>query len=346
MTLLTWDLLALMGITLSFSIVTLIFMLSYLFNNEFLKSWSREEFFNVFITLLLFGSLLPLVKADLFVGNLSSAKNYVDAVFDNVLNIQIGIVSDISVISLISSLSFFLNLNALQSMGKGGTEDSNTASDDSNSDDGTGALDFISASITLHPLFSPFITSLTSLQVYSFVPITMIKLHVLLMDFIQKDASRTFPLLLAAGILLRAFKFTRNAGNTILALFISLFFVLPVIYLFNQGIVNIIMLEESLDEPPNSLDTAFVSKLMTIMMDEIKEISPSEEVGEDYGLTLGERLVKMVSAGGGIYNFLVRFFVEGFVLPYVSIIVALGIAREFAMTLGSNIDFSSLVRLV
>jgi len=106
------------------------------------------------------------------------------------------------------------------------------------------------------------------------------------------------------------------------------------------------MLEKKLDTPPNSLDTAFVSKLMTVMMDEIKEISPSEEVGEDYGDSIGERLVNMLSSGGGIYNFLVRFFVEGFVLPYVSIIVALGIAREFAMTLGSNIDFSSLVRLV
>lgn len=93
---------------------------------------------------------------------------------------------------------------------------------------------------------------------------------------------------------------------------------------------------------------------MTVMMDEIKEVSASEVMNEDYDLdydgdgevSFGEKVYSMLSPEGSIYGFVVRFMVEGLVLPYLAIIITLGIAREFAMTLGSNVDFSSLVRLV
>jgi len=187
MTVITWDILALSGITISFLIVTLIYMLSYMFSNEFLKSWSREEFFNVFMTLILFGSIFSLVKLDLFANNINSADEYVGAVFSNVLNIQISIISDVSALSFISSLSFLLNPSMLTSSSKG----------NAGNEGGQGKLtDPLSVYISLAPFISPLITSLTSLQVYSFIPITMIKLHHLLIEFVNQDANRTFPILL------------------------------------------------------------------------------------------------------------------------------------------------------
>lgn len=315
---LSWDMLALFGITLSFSITTIIFMLSYFFSNEFLKSWSREEFFNIFTTLLLFGTLFSLVNLDLFTSNVQEAKSYVNQIFHNALNIQIDMLSDVSTLSLIGSLSYSFNLNSIASMGKGGTHDFEVGE----------FAGSISSSISLQPLLSPFTTSFSTLQVYSFVPMTMIKLHVLLIDFVEKDAGRSFPILLAMGIFLRAFKFTRNAGNTILALFISLYFILPVIYLFNESVINTVI------QPPPS--NSFLSELMNLMMNKITD-------NDSY---IGEDIFKMTLPTGKLYGFIVTFFIESFLLPYISIIIALGIAREFAMTLGSNVDFSSLVRLV
>ena len=69
MTLITWEAFAMMGITISALIVTVVFMLSYMFNNEFLKSWSKSEFLNIFLTLIIFGSLLSLVRLPLFSNN-------------------------------------------------------------------------------------------------------------------------------------------------------------------------------------------------------------------------------------------------------------------------------------
>jgi hypothetical protein len=93
-----WDTFAIMGITISFLIVTLIFMLSYLFNIEFLKSWSRSEFLNIFITLIMFGSLISILQLGIARENLSSGRSYVNSLFNDVLDIMINLISDISVL--------------------------------------------------------------------------------------------------------------------------------------------------------------------------------------------------------------------------------------------------------
>ncbi len=387
MTLIGWDIFALMGITISFLIINIIFMLSYLLNNEFLKSWSREEFFNVFITLIMFGSLLSLVNLDLFKDNITQSKSYVSSVFKNARNIQVSILSDMAFLTLSSSLSFIMNLSALQALAKGDTTDAKkneagaeaaaSAPTDSSDppkegegksgDKGMDALGSVSAYISLSPILSPFLTSLSSMQVYSFVPVTMIKLHELLINFVYNDATRAggIPILLAAGIFLRAFKFSRNAGNTILALFISLYFVLPVIYLFNQALINTVIYNGNLGSDVDSdfadnVGEGFTTRLIDLMSSEIKLASLGEVVAEDDSeandegvVTLGSKLYSRLSSKTGeddkpgeLYSFVVRFFIEGFILPYLAIIIALGTAREFAMSLGSNVDFSSLVRLI
>ena len=357
MTLLTWDILALMGITISFLLVTVIYMLSYMFQNEFLKSWSKSEFFNVFMTLILFGTLLSLINLELFKGNIDHAKEYIDYVFTNSLYTQNRIISDVSFLSTISSLSLMMNLNAMQGMGKT-SESADTGQDSSAMKDDL--MSSLNSQISLSPFVSPFMTALTSIQVYSFVPITMIKLHQLLIDFVFNDVSRTFPLLLCAGLFLRAFKFTRNAGNTLIALFIALYFVMPVIYLFNQALVNVILYEEEEDFSLEDLNkipdisfsenagAPFVTEMVTLMASQIQTFSVSGAWKEAMTgkSSMGESLIEMVSPLGSIYTFVVRFFIEGFVLPYLAIIITLGIAREFAMSLGSNIDFSSMLRLV
>jgi hypothetical protein len=339
MMLLTWDMLALMGITISFLIVTLVFMLSYMFSNDFLKSWSKEEFLNVFMTLILFGTLFSLVNLPIFRNNIDSANSYISSVFNNSISTQIDIIEDISVLSLISSLSFFINPNQIMNQdkgagGAGGAGNENAASDS------------LSIYISLSPFVSPFLTSITSIQIYSMIPISMIKLHHLLIDFIRTDSLRTFPILLAAGLFLRAFKFTRNAGNTILALFIALYFVMPVIYLFNQALSNTV-LGKSMRSPVTNEGDGFVTDLVDLLRNEIKG-GWSLETGDilDEPSSIGDDLYKLVTKNGKMYKFIVRFFFEALLLPYLAIIISLGLAREFALSLGSNIDFSSLVRLV
>ena len=50
--------------------------------------------------------------------------------------------------------------------------------------------------------------------------------------------------------------------------------------------------------------------------------------------------------GSAVSRIFLRMGIEAMFLPMLSIIISLGIAREIAATLGSDVDFSQLVRLV
>jgi hypothetical protein len=333
---LSWDVFAVMGITISFFIITIIFMLSYMFNSEFLKSWSKGEFLNIFITLILFGSLLSVMQLDIATNNLQSGRKYVNDLFDDVLGGLIKIISDMSVVSLIGSFSININPSgvlATQNQVESGK---------------TGGGMPVSGYISLNPLVSPIITSFSSLQIYSFIPLLMIKLHILLIDFVADDALNPFPIFLALGIFLRAFKFSRGAGNTMIAIFLALYFILPTIYLFNLAIMNVVYGQYS---PENifkfqSFATGQAKKVAPDMMDVIASSLSDEGTGHFGTTTFGAKLIEMTSPGGSLYLFVMRFIMEGFMLPYLAIIIALAFAREIALTLGTNVDFSSLVRLV
>ena len=132
-----------------------------------------------------------------------------------------------------------------------------------------------------------------------------------------------------------------------------MYFVLPVLYLFNQALVNVVLGEEELnkeiklDEHENE-GKGFVTELSGIIIGDIKKLSLSSALFPDDADddSIGKTVYDYLSPAGKLYDFVIRFFIEGMILPYLSIIVALGLAREFALTLGSNVDFSSLVRLV
>ncbi len=327
-----WDLFAIMGITISFLVITIIFMFSYLFNNEFLKSWSRGEFLNVFITLLLFGSFLSILKLDIATDNLSSGREYVNSLFDDVLASLIKIISDLSTVSLLGSFSININPGGVLAL--------------QNQVEGKSGGPSASGYISLNAIFSPIITSFTNLQVYSFIPLLMIKLHVLLMDFVAEDAANLpFPIFLALGVFLRAFKFSRGAGNTMIAIFMALYLILPAFYMFNLGLMNVVYGRVAIDEifefQSFGKDTA--SNFLPEMISVVAEgISSDSGESEDFA----ETLIEMTEPDGSMYLFVMRFIIEGFLLPYLAIIITLGFAREIALTLGTNVDFSSLVRLV
>lgn len=339
---LSWDVFAIMGITISFLIITLIFMLSYMFNSEFLKSWSRGEFLNVFLTLILFGILISIVQMGVLQENLNSGKEYVSDLFEDVIDSQIKIISHMSLISFFGSFS--VNINP------GGV-----IATQNQADGGAGGLP-LSGYISLNAFVAPIITSVSSLQIYSFIPLLMIKLHVLLIEYVASDAARAVPILIGLGIFLRSFKFSRGAGNTMIAIFLALYLVLPTIYLFNLGLMNTVYGNTTTNkifefQPSDKGDTTasdFMPEMIDVLMQGISSDFKIGEAGsEGYSdLEFAQTLISMVSPGGSLYNFTMRFIMEAFFLPYLSIIITLGIAREFALTLGSNVDFSSLVRLV
>jgi len=342
-----WDTFAIMGITISFLIVTLIFMLSYLFNIEFLKSWSRSEFLNIFITLIMFGSLISILQLGIARENLSSGRSYVNRLFNDVLDIMINLISDISVISFIGSFSININPGGMIAM-----------QNQVDTDKGGGGIP-VSGYISMNSFVSPIITSFSNIQIYSFIPLLMIKLHILLIDFVADDVEDDvenvpFPIFLALGIFLRAFKFSRGAGNTMIAIFMALYLILPSIYLFNLGLMNVIYGntgDKEIFEFHSFGEDAtanFMPDLTGVLMDELSTGSDFDvsDVTEFNDSDLGEKMIEMTSPDGSLYNFIMRFVIEAFFLPYLSIIVTLGIAREFALSLGTNVDFSSLVRLV
>jgi hypothetical protein len=344
---LSWDVFAIMGITISFLIVTLIFMLSYMFNSEFLKSWSRGEFLNIFITLILFGTLISIVQMGVLKENLNAGKDYVSDLFEDVIESQIKIISHLSLISFIGSFS--ININP------GGV-----VATQNQVDGGTGGVP-LSGYISLNAFVSPIITSVSSIQIYSFIPLLMIKLHILLIEFVSMDAARTVPIFLGLGIFLRSFKFSRGAGNTMIAIFLALYLVLPTIYIFNLGLMNTVYgntttnkifefhsFNKDIGYGNDGSASDFMPEMIEVLMQGISSDLDISDMGSDAfkKTDFVSALMETTGPGGKLYNFIMRFVMEAFFLPYLSIIITLGIAREFALTLGSNVDFSSLVRLV
>ncbi|MEM0437845.1 MAG: hypothetical protein QXU54_00935 [Candidatus Micrarchaeia archaeon] len=345
-----WTELALMGITLAYLIAVIIYMLSYIISSELMRAWARNEIQNLIFTLILFATLGVLASLDFVSGKdtgyINEGEKYLGTLYNDSIACTTSIMQEVNTYSILGSVSVGVGpeLFAVESITPATSADSQKVSGSSevlylNAD----ALDKVSnmgLGFSLAPFISPINTMVSQIMQYLTIPLGMMQLHILLISLIKKHGVTVF---LPVGVLLRAFKFSRNAGNLIIALFIALYFILPAAYLFNKN-----LMKEALDEYKDTIcGDGAPSMFGEVLHIYAKSSNLGYGINPDIDVDVGQIIDKPLTYGGSAFKkVILRIGIEGTMLPFFAIVLTLGIAREFAATLGSDIDFSQLVRVV
>ncbi len=360
----TWNELAIIGVISSYLLTVLIYMLSYLLNSEVLRAWSKLEMQNVFITLVLFASLASFASFSYITDYVTSSQEYISYLFNKMVSCQASFIADSNVLSLIASITFNFNPSVFSMRGTpqdvksaSDTDTANMKSSGKDKEEGKApGLSTWHAGISFAPFLQPLLTSVANVQSYMFIPLGMVKLHHLIISFVvDKGASALLPL----GIFFRSFKFSRHAGNLLIALFMALYLVLPGMYLFNKELLVQTMGMSYNPSDPKCGESDILTDLGGVIMtkfagktDAYKGLASEFGVGSGFDNPTISDLVGNAAdnlsygSSSGIAVIFLTMGVEGMLLPMLAIIVSLGMAREFAHLLGSEIDFSQLVRVV
>ncbi|MCX8200348.1 MAG: hypothetical protein N3G76_02670 [Candidatus Micrarchaeota archaeon] len=348
----TWNELAMFGVLASFLLSVLIYMLSYLISSELLRAWARHEIQSVFITLILFASLMSLAQEPFITEYRNSGLEYLKNLYFDGVYCQFSMISGMNALALLSSVTLSINptiFNLKGSVNQANEPKSSAEqSEKSKGREGqaqAGDRSAVTAGISFGPVLQPLMSAFSDLQGLIFIPFTFLQFHIQLLEII---GNKGITLLLPLGIFLRAFKFTRHGGNLLIALFIALYFILPAMYLFNKGLMqerfglgnDMKICEKSKPK----LIAEFAGPVM-------KEAGFSEVagIGGDGGLSkaiLSEAEKLTYKAGSDFATLFLRVGAESTILPMLAIIISLGLAREFALLLGSDVDFSQLIRVV
>ncbi|MCX8205789.1 MAG: hypothetical protein N3H30_01010 [Candidatus Micrarchaeota archaeon] len=342
-----WNELALACVAIAYLFAVLVYMLSYIITSELMRAWARSEMQNIIFTLILFATLstlaaLPFISGDKNTkGYVYEGKEYLGVLYNDSTACITNSMRDANALAVLGSTSISISslIFGLQSptyKDSSGQIVKYTYPGDITSMGSMG--------VSLAPFISPITTMVSNVQQYSMIPIGMIKLHLLLIDFIIRNGT---SILLPVGIAMRAFKFSRNAGNMIIALFIALYFVLPAAYLFNRGLLQEVTGDYKAELCSDPLDSPSLLGEMVAMLTQNWGFDPSKMLDRSITVNIEEIVPEKLTFGGsGLSKLALRVGIEGFLLPFFSIILTLGIAREFAASLGSDVDFSQLVRVV
>ncbi len=356
----TWDQLAIFGVLMAFLLSALVYMLSHIISSELLRAWARHEVQSLFLTLILFASLVSLASLDFVVQYRNGASDYLKMLYSDGVYCQFSMLDGMNALGMLSSLS--VNINPTIFSLKGST----TLAGEPKSEGEVkmekytagqaqaGAQSSITAGISLGAILQPFMTAFSDLQGFLFIPFSFLQFHIQLLDIIIKKGA---TLILPLGVFLRAFKFTRHGGNLLIALFIALYFILPGMYLFNKGLMQekfgLGSTDDDMKVCENSkpgLISEFAGPVMSAAgfsgfagMSNGPSFSDTSTLSSTI-LSKSENLLYTSSSSFTVV--FLRVGVESTILPMFAIIVTLGLAREFAMLLGSDIDFSQLVRVV
>jgi len=332
----TWSMLAIIGITISFLLSALVYMLSHIFSSEIMSAWSKHEIQTALLTIILFVSLTSLADMQFVKEYTAGAKNYLSNLYNDAIFCQVSLYSSGSGLAMLSSITLSINpeiLNIKNSvMGIGNPK---------------GDQQRLSVGIPFSMFMQPILTSLSDIQSYLFIPFTTLQFHLQLFTFIfNKGATMILPL----GIFLRAFKFSRHGGNLLIALFISLYFILPAMYLFGDSLMQskFNTTQHMCENYKPSLVSEFGTPLLAkIGIGGVKSFGGINWDGDFAKIILPESSKDLIFNGKSSFTTVfLRMIVECTILPMFAIIVSLGLAREFALLLGSDIDFSQLVRVV
>lgn len=343
----TWDQLAIFGIFVAYLLSALIYMLSHMLGSELLRAWARHEIQSLFLTLILFASLASLAGQPFIKKYREGALEYLNALYDDAVYCQFSMIKGIGMLSILSSISINVNpsiFNLKGSPSEAGDPKSGQDQSKTESEKQVQKVErSISAGISLGSVLQPLIITFSDLQGFLFIPFTLLQFHTQLLSIV---ASKGASLLLPLGIFLRAFKFTRHGGNLLIALFIALYFILPAMYLFNKG-----LMQEKFDLKDmrvcENKDPGLISEFAGPVMAEagFLQFGGIHQTGELAKLLIAK--AENLSYGGSSFSIIfLRVGIESAILPMFAIIVALGLAREFAQLLGSDVDFSQLVRVV
>lgn len=348
----TWNELAMFGVLASFLLSVLIYMLSYVVSSELLRAWARHELQSIFLTLILFASLISLASQSFISEYRNSGQKYLNDLFFDDVYCQFSMIAGMNTLIFLSSFSVNINPSILNIKGAVSqtNEPQSGAQDTQNSQTNKGQelegfMKSITSGISLGAIFQPLTTTFSDLQMLLAIPFTFLQFHIQLLGIIS---SKGTALILPLGIFLRAFKFTRHGGNLLIALFISLYFILPAMYLFNKGLMQEVFgLGNNMDVCKNSEPTLineFAGPLM-------KETGFGSLGGIPMEGKLSEKIISKAEnlsykANSDFAILFLRVGVESTLLPMLAIIISLGLAREFALLLGSDIDFSQLIRVV
>jgi len=342
----TWSMLAIIGITISFLLSALVYMLSHIFSSEMMSAWSKHEIQTALLTIILFVSLTSLANMQFVKEYTAGAKNYLSNLYNDAIFCQVSLYSSGSGLAMISSITFSINptIASIKNAFNVFLNPQTQSGDEKKSNEG-GRQNW-SVGISPASFMQPVLIALSDIQSYLFIPFTTLQFHLQLFTFIfNKGATMILPL----GIFLRAFKFSRHGGNLLIALFISLYFILPAMYLFGDSLMQSKF--NTTQHMCENYKPSLVSEFGTPLLAKAGLGGP-ESFGDNWDgdfakIILPESSKDLIFNGKSSFTTVfLRMIVECTILPMFAIIVSLGLAREFALLLGSDIDFSQLVRVV
>lgn len=345
-----WTELALVGITLAYLIAVVVYMLSYIISSELMRAWARNEVQNLIFTLILFATLGVLANLDFVSGKgtgyIHAGAAYLSTLYSDSISCTTSMMQEVNAYSVLGSVSVGIGpeLFAVETATPAIHADSQKVGGSSEvlrlNNEALDKVVNMGLGFSLAPFISPINTMVSQIMQYLTIPLGMMQLHILLMNLIKTHGAKVF---LPLGILLRAFKFSRNAGNLIIALFIAFYFILPAAYLFNKS-----LMKEAIG---NYKDTICGDGAPSMFGEVLHIYATSSNLGfginPDIDVNVGQIIDRPLTySGSALKKVILRIGIEGTMLPFFAIILTLGIAREFAATLGSDVDFSQLVRVV
>ncbi len=165
-----------------------------------------------------------------------------------------------------------------------------------------------------------------------------------LLNFITKTA---FAFFLPLGIFFRAMPFLRGLGSTMVTLAIVFYLVYPISFILNEKITNHLFGKNWWTNKQLYTTTATGSE------SEVKEDSIAGEAKKDI---LGFFKSLLFESGGvillvltGTYMFrdaALAFIVFGLFLPFLNLTITFGMAKELGKILGTDVDLSSLMKIL
>lgn len=191
-------------------------------------------------------------------------------------------------------------------------------------------------SFNLGPVLKPLIDLAGMALQFLFVALGEWVLHLITLCAIKKW---TWSLFIPIAILIRSFPPTRGGGDAMIALFLSLVMVYPVMFIIDAEVYRVT--KSYLTSGSDTL-SAFFS-------------------GGIFG-SIGLLAVVMLLMGGAFVPFMLNgavsiafeliknaiyfIVIMGFVLPFINIFVTLTAAREIAKAYGTDVNFMAFVRLI
>ncbi len=324
-----WLPLASIGIMISITVGGLAYMLSQFISSPKMAAWSKSELYQAAATaamvMLFFGSFTVLAEAASHAASYAmsdtalAGKSSIDLAFDYsnsmrnlIIKEFVGLTGFNLVLSLIGSLSI-----SIRPMGMG-------------------------ISFQLTPIFKPLMDGTGILINLVMTAIGEWWAHNLLLCFIQQ---RMLTMFLPLGILARCFTPTRAAGGALIAIALGLYFVYPLMLNLNY----VVMLDSGGLGPDmlaalESLVAALVAGGTFTTVGAVLALSMSWLSTLTATLLVAGVLVPVLVT---LMKFVVHTVLIGsMLLPIFNIFVTLTIIKELAKFLGSDVNLSSLTKLV